>query len=477
MDARLPANAYGHFMDAFIRLSRRCATIALVVSLAASTTGAVAQTARGSQGRTNVFPAAEWQRVAAPESLGYSSTGLAEARAKLGTMQTTGLMAVVGGRVILEYGDVDTVSYLASARKSVLSMLFGIYKGRGVIDLEQTLEQLRIDDLGGLTRAERQAKVRDLLSARSGVYHAASNPGDDLARAPARGSQKPRAYYLYSNWDFNALGTIFEQTTRRSIYDALQRDIAEPIGMQDFRRELHRRDGDTTLSVHLAYHMHLSVRDMARIGYLMLRDGNWNGRQIVPVAWVRESTRPVTPRREMNPPERQSAPFGYGYLWWVWDAADTPADYRGAYAAMGAFGQYIVVMPALDLVVAHKTIPGNNRDVSLGEFLAALDLIVRAKTGVTERVAIRLADSVLRRYVGEYEFTPRAALAITLENGVLFAQLTGQRQTAIDPESDTSFFYREANARIAFTRDAAGTVTGLVLHQSGGRATPARRRP
>ena len=51
--------------------------------------------------------------------------------------------------------------------------------------------------------------------------------------APVRGSQKPGTYNLYSNWDFNALGTIFEKKTGRSIYDAFESDIARPIGMQD----------------------------------------------------------------------------------------------------------------------------------------------------------------------------------------------------------------------------------------------------
>jgi CubicO group peptidase (beta-lactamase class C family) len=450
------------------RIHRSALALALLCLTGAA---AVAQ-----QGRP-VFPGAEWARYAAPESAGFTSSGIAAVRAQLATMSTSGLVVVVGGRVLFEHGDVDTISYLASARKSVLSMLYGIHIDRGAIDLDKTLEQLGIDDLGGLTREEKQAKVRHVLAARSGIYHAASNPGDDLASAPPRGSQRPGEYYLYSNWDFNVLGTIFEQLTRQGIYDALQRDIVEPIGMQDFRRELHRRQGDTTRSIHLAYHMHFSTRDMARIGYLMLRGGNWNGRQVVPAAWVRESTRPITPVTEMNPPGRRNGPYGYGYLWWVWDGPNTPAPFKGAYAAQGAVGQYIAVLPALDLVVAHKTIPGNDRNVSGGEFLTLLDLIVRAKTGTPERVAIQLPDSILRRYVGIYEITPRVSMTLTLENGGLFAQITSQAKAPIFPESATLFFYKAVNAQIRFTTDATGAVTGLQLEQSGGRINPARRVP
>lgn len=424
-----------------------------------------------------VFPAAEWERYAAPESAGYRSGAFDAVRAKLAGMSTSGLMVIDRGRVVFEYGDVSAISYLASARKSVLSMLYGIYVDRGVIDLELTLEQLGIDDIGGLTRAERQAKVRHLLAARSGVYHEASNPGDNLDSAPPRGSQQPGAYYLYSNWDFNALGTIFEQLTKQSIYDALQRDIVVPIGMQDFQRERHVRQGDTTRSVHKAYHMHFSTRDMARIGYLMLRNGNWNGRQIVPAAWVKESTRPITPVTEMNPLPLRNGPFGYGYLWWVWDGPSLPPALRGAYSAQGAFGQFIAVLPALDLVVAHKTIPGENRNVGGGEFLTLLDLIIRAKTGAPELVAIQLPDSILRRYVGAYDFGRGATLTITLEDGGLFAQLAGQRKAAIFPRSPTEFFYRGANASVRFVTDSSGASTSLVLQQGGGRSNTARKLP
>lgn len=328
-----------------------------------------------------VYPTPSWAPIEDPASVGWSRAGLDSVRARLATLATTGMMAVVGGRVLMEHGDVRAVSYLASVRKSVLSMLFGIAVANGTVDLDRTLAQIGIDDIGGLTSAEREATVRDLLSARSGVYHIASNPGDDLASAPPRGSQRHGTYYLYSNWDFNALGTIYEKETGRDIYDALEADIARPIGMEDFDRTIHVKSGDTTRSIHRAYHMNLSTRDMARIGYLMLREGNWAGRQIVPRHWVRESTRAITPVGEMNPERHRAGPFGYGYLWWVWDGPHAVGAYRGAYTGLGAIGQQIAVLPALDLVVVHKTRPGQGRSVSHGEFLGVLDLLVRARCG------------------------------------------------------------------------------------------------
>lgn len=328
-----------------------------------------------------VFPAASWERIDPPECAGWSSAGLDSVRARLSGMATTGFVAVIGGRVLMDYGDVQAISYLASVRKSVLSMLYGIYVARGAIKLDRTLADLGIDDLGGLTAEEKQATVRDLLSARSGVYHAASNAGDDLASAPPRGSQRPGTYYLYSNWDFNALGTIFEQETGKNIYDALEEHLARPLGMEDFDRANQRKSGDTTRSRHLAYHMYLSTRDMARIGYLMLRGGTWRGTEIVPRAWVEESTRPVTRVHEMNPPRHRDGPFGYGYLWWVFDRTDLGDAYRGAFTGLGAVGQQILVLPSLDLVIAHKTRPrqGGGRSVSHQEFLEVVALLLAAR--------------------------------------------------------------------------------------------------
>ncbi len=148
--------------------------------------------------------------------------------------------------------------------------------------------------------------------------------------------------------------------------------------MRDFDRASHRKSGDTTRSVHRAYHMNLSTRDMARIGYLMLREGNWAGTQIVPGPWVAESTRPITRRAEMNPERRRDGPFGYGYLWWVFDDPALPEVYERAFTGLGAVGQQILVMPRLDLVVAHKTRPGRGRGVSHDRFLEVVALLVRA---------------------------------------------------------------------------------------------------
>lgn len=278
---------------------------------------------------------------------------LAAVRTDLQALPTTSLMAARGDEVVFAQGRVDVPSIVHSVRKSLLAMLYGKPVQDGTIRLDDTLADLGIDDLGGLLPIERQARVRDLLAARSGVYHAAANPGDDSAAAPPRGSRKPGEYFLYNNWDFNAAGTVFEQRTGRGIHDAFARDIAVPLGLQDFVLADQHRGGDATRSRHLSYPFTLSTRDMARIGELMLAHGRWNGVQLVPADWTTRITTPVTRAADMHPPHVARRGIDYGYLWWIpEEPADSPL--AGAYMAWGMYGQFILVVPKSGMVIAAK---------------------------------------------------------------------------------------------------------------------------
>ena len=346
-----------------------------------------------------IFPQKQWQAIDSPESVGFSSKRLDAIRAWMASLDTTAMMVVVGGRTLMTYGDVTHVSYLASGRKSVLSLLYGKYVENGVITLDRKLAELQFTDVGGLTPRELDATVQHLLTARSGIYHPPSNGGDDTASAPPRGTVAPGERFVYNNWDFNAAGAVFEKLTGRDIYDALETDLARPIGMEDFDRARQRKSGNATVSQYPAYHVWLSTRDMARIGLLTLREGTWGDRQVIPREWIRRATSLVTPHRDTNAAFPDSPPsvdrWGYGYLFWVWDA-DNPSDpLKGASTAWGVGGQYITVIPRLDTVIAHKTDTGfgqgsatagsaaNQRPkaVTAAQYDAVLRMLVSARCG------------------------------------------------------------------------------------------------
>jgi CubicO group peptidase (beta-lactamase class C family) len=265
--------------------------------------------------------------------------------ATLRTLPTTGFLVLQGDKVALNYGDNSSPAYLASVRKSVLSVLFGRSVANGAIALDATLDELGIDDVGGLLPVERQARVGDLLTARSGVYHAPSTPTGLEEGAPERGSKKPGEHFFYNNWDFNVLGTIFERCTGRAVFDALGEDVAGPMGFQDFDLGRQRLLGLPERSEHLAHHFFLSGRDLGRIGQVMLRGGRWGDRQVVPAEWVAEST-------SVQVGLGAGAPMGYGYLWWIPQSLP-----RGTFLAIGNSGQYLLGIPPGTVVVHQRAVP------------------------------------------------------------------------------------------------------------------------
>ncbi|HEY4251654.1 MAG TPA: serine hydrolase [Roseomonas sp.] len=295
------------------------------------------------------WPAAAWDDLT-PEAAGWAPAPLAEARAYARRAGTASCMILHQGRVIASWGDVTRRLQLYSVRKSLLSALIGIAVRDGRIDLDATMAGLGIDDVApSLSAVEKQATVRQLLQARSGVYHLALAETEGMRRRrPARGSHPPGSFWYYNNWDFNVLGTIYERATGVSIFDAFQRQIATPLGMQDYRPSdgWHLRGA---ASEHAAYPFRMSARDLARFGLLYLRGGRWRDRQVVPAAWVRESTTGWS---------ETYLGSGYGYLWWTGFPDRRVAIMNlapGGFWADGSRGQFVVVDPAHQLVVVHQT--------------------------------------------------------------------------------------------------------------------------
>jgi CubicO group peptidase (beta-lactamase class C family) len=306
------------------------------------------------------IPGATWTLVK-PESVGYYSPRLEVLRAWLKTSDTAAMTIVVHGQEIFEYGDVALASKIASMRKSILAMLYGPYVASGKIDLGKTVVELGLQEQEPFLPIEEHATLEHLITARSGIYLRSGNTDLDL-QTPKRGSKAPGTYHDYNNWDFNAAGTAFEKLTHQSIYDALEHDLAVPIGMQDYSRARQEKVPSPG-SVHPEYVMRLSTRDLARVGLLMLRGGRWGDRQVLPAQWCRYITTLVTPFDRVNPPalsnRGQFDRWGYGVMWWVWEdpigpGGATSGPLQGAYTAWGAGGQYVTVIPAADMVVSHK---------------------------------------------------------------------------------------------------------------------------
>ena len=321
-----------------------------------------------------IYPGRSWAPLRAPERLGWSREKLNAARKYTATLPTAGVMVVVNGQVLDEWGETATRFNVHSIRKSFLSALYGLHVREGHINLSSTMEELGIDDNEpSLTSIEKQATVADLLKARSGVYHPALYETAAMKAArPARGSHTPGTFWYYNNWDFNVLGTIFERQARTNLFAEFKARIADPIGMEDFRLE----DASYVTgpdSVYPAYPFRMTARDMARFGLLFLRNGAWRGRQLIPRDWVQESTASYSDVGDAG---------GYGYLWWIAKPGKHLPSVRlpeSSYSARGAGGHYILIIPTLDFVLVHRVntdIAG--RQVTAAQFGELVRLILEA---------------------------------------------------------------------------------------------------
>lgn len=154
---------------------------------------------------------------------------------------------------------------------------------------------------------------------------------------------EPGTQWDYSDPAMAHLSLAFFHVTGMEMADFLRERVFVPIGIESLAWDL-QGVGAEFIGPHTNAHtgIHLSARELARFGYLMLRNGKWNGRPILPSWWIELATRTSQPH---NP--------NYGFTWWVNTAGSLwPGLPRDAFAAMGYMCNRCYVVPSLDLVVA-----------------------------------------------------------------------------------------------------------------------------
>jgi len=261
-------------------------------------------------------------------------------------------IAMVGDKVIYQYGDINMPYNSASVRKSIFSGLYGIAVEKGLINLDATLKELGIDDnVNPLTETEKTATIRHLLTARSGVYLPAIGESDGMKkRKPVRGEYLPNEHFYYNNWDFNALPIILEKITGKKLGDLIYEWLAIPLGMKDFVPEnvTYQYESYTEYPQTRVY---ISAEDLVRFCSVYLTDGKWYGNQIIPGSWVYESTIKVS--SEPQDDDLVEHPFmeGYAYLWWIDENENT-------FWADGAGGHFCIVDRTNNLVVVLRNNTG-----------------------------------------------------------------------------------------------------------------------
>ncbi|MDP9178096.1 MAG: beta-lactamase family protein [Gemmatimonadota bacterium] len=233
-------------------------------------------------------------------------------------------------------------SNIKSASKSVMSALVGIAIAKGhVRGLDQTIGELLPRETAGLDERKRAITVGNLLSMRSGLqstsfdnYGAWVSSRNWIQYALSRPMvAEPGGPMQYSTASSHLLSAIITRASGMSTYSFAQRYLAAPLGI-----ELRPWQRDPQGIFFGGNDLYLTPRDMLKIGQLYLDRGTAGGREIIPPQWVDSSLVP-----------RTVSPFngnGYGYGWWTRRTRGIPVHYAWGYG-----GQFIFVVPALELVV------------------------------------------------------------------------------------------------------------------------------
>jgi CubicO group peptidase (beta-lactamase class C family) len=413
-----------------------------------------------------IYPGQHWQQYAEPAQAGWSVNQLEGAKRYADSIGLAATMIIHKGAVVASWGDVERKYRVHSIRKSFINALYGMSVRDGQIKLDQTLAQLCIDDgVNPLSPAEKQATVHDLLQARSGIFLPAAYEG--RPQKPPRGSHPHGTFWLYNNWDFNVLGTILEQRTKRRFFDDLQQRVTQPLQMEDVDSLDAVYDYELERSQHPAYTFKMSTRDMARFGLLYMTNGRWKDAQLVPTSWVKESTQAYSLSDDgLN--------LGYGYLWWVNQGIFKD---RGMYSAAGMGGHHIFVFPRDSVVVVVRSDTYQNKFVSLSAEYALLQKILAAKTqsppAKSDLVPLPSSRQPSRpgfappidgnRYVGHYQFDDEWMAITTGQSGLIMdSQFMGKLY--LIPITESLFQLKDQENYISFVFDKQGKAIQLFYH-------------
>ncbi|TCI91785.1 DUF2306 domain-containing protein [Tenacibaculum sp. M341] len=273
--------------------------------------------------------------------------------------ETTSMMVLENGKIIYEYGDVSEISNINAVGNSIVSLLYGKYVENDKIQLNETIGELGIDEDNKLLPIEKQATVNNVITSKSGVLYQLTPNIHTVSKTKKRGTVKPGSYFLYNDWDFNAASKILLKKSGKNVHKAFEEQLAIPLGFEDWNIANQTKKFEHLNSQLPSYKIHLSTRDMAKIGQLMLQNGAWNGKQIISEDWIKKITSKVTSKDTVLTRNlwdiSSPATFSYGYLWWTFDRFYDNLDFEDAYTSWDESGQFITVIPKRNVVVVHKT--------------------------------------------------------------------------------------------------------------------------
>lgn len=317
--------------------------------------------------------------IAKPSEVGLSSRVLDGVQRELLRQDayrgTLGLLVVKDRKLVFEtylrsMEDRDHYHHIQSMTKSVTSLAFGIARGDGDFDsLDLTTGELFPDAVRGLDRRKAEITLEDLFTMRSGIAFDndvfsvemwVDKPHDPLRYMLSKPLYAdPGKRFYYRDVDPQLVGYALSERTGHSERKLVDERIFRKLGIEDYYWES-AEDG-TSLAAH---GLHLRPRDAAKLGQLLLDRGQWDGATVVPEDWIDEATKEhVTSTTR----DRRGTFYPYGYYFWI--VPDV------GYAAWGHGGQFILVVPAQNLVIVQVSLPDTDDPpgTSLNDLLGLVD--------------------------------------------------------------------------------------------------------
>lgn len=283
-----------------------------------------------------------------PESQGVSSSGLLAFvdAADRSPDALHSFMLVRHGRVVAEGfwspNDARTPHSLFSLSKSFTSTAVGLAVAEGKLSVDDQVLKFFPEDAPEKPSDNLKAmRVSDLLRMSTGhqaepsLMMAEKEPWTKIfLKQPV--PFKPGSHFLYNTSATYMLSAIVQKVTGQTVLDYLRPRLFEPLGIEE------PTWGTSPQGVSLGgYGLSIRTEDIARFGQLYLQKGRWQGKQILPASWIEAATARQTSNGS-NPASDWDQ--GYGYQFW--------RARHGAYRGDGAFGQFCIVMPEQDAVVA-----------------------------------------------------------------------------------------------------------------------------
>ncbi|HEX3814285.1 MAG TPA: serine hydrolase domain-containing protein [Mycobacteriales bacterium] len=288
-----------------------------------------------------------------PAAAGISSRSIAALLDRLaaGAVECHSIMVVRHGHVVAEGWwapySAERPHLLYSLTKSFTSIAVGFAIADGLLSLEDRLVDVLPDHVpADISEQGRRLTVHHLLSMTAG--HATDSlaeawqlePGDltkGFLRVPFTDAEGTR--HVYDNATTYVLARVVERVTGRGLPELLDERLFQPMGID------HAEWDRVASGAAFGFHgLHLRTEAVAAFGELLLREGAWGGRQLVPGDWVRRATSCHVETLQLADGSRRADSLaGYGYQFWM---------ARDGYRGDGAFGQLCMVFPEHDLVVA-----------------------------------------------------------------------------------------------------------------------------